>query len=185
MSESQNDRMERDARKPPIHLKFDVETEGAHGAPVLPFVVGVLGEFSGAPDDPALDPPLRKKSLKQLKDREFTQISRDNFDKVMSGMQPRLRFHVENTLENDGSEFEVRLAFNSMADFGPERIAAQVPALAALLETRARLRDLLAKADGSDELQSILEDVLKTTSEGQGAPSASGSNDNVDQGETQ
>jgi len=40
----------------------------------------------------------------------------------------------------------VDLNFKSMDDFDPARVVAQVPALAALLETREKLRDLMSKA---------------------------------------
>ena len=36
-------------RKPRVHLTFDVETEGGMVQKELPFVVGVLGDFSGIP----------------------------------------------------------------------------------------------------------------------------------------
>jgi type VI secretion system protein ImpB len=48
-----------------------------------------------------------------------------------------------------------------MDDFDPVQVARQVPALAALLETREKLRDLMSKADRSEELERLLETVLK------------------------
>ena len=36
-----------------------------------------------------------------------------------------------------------------------------MPALKALLETRNQLRDLLIKADRSEDLETLLEDILK------------------------
>ena len=55
----------------------------------------------------------------------------------------------------------VDLKFGSMDDFDPARVAKQVPALEALLETREKLRDLMSKADRSEELESLLEQVLQ------------------------
>lgn len=138
-------------RKPRVHISFEVETNGAQQVKELPFVVGVMGDFSGDPTKP----------LKPLRDRGFVQIDRDNFDKVMASMNPGLKLSVENKLADDGSEMKVDLAFNSMDDFSPARVAEQVPALKALLETRAKLRDLLVKADRSGELEQLLEDVLQ------------------------
>ena len=60
----------------------------------LPFVVGVLADLSGKPEEP----------LPQLKDRKFVEIDRDNFNKVLAGIKPRLAFQVDNKLQDDGSK---------------------------------------------------------------------------------
>src|ERR1700743_445653 len=65
-------------RPPRVHLTYDVQVGDAIEKKELPFVVGVLGEFSGQPD---ADKPLLK-----LKDRKFVNVDLDNFDDVMSGM---------------------------------------------------------------------------------------------------
>ncbi|GAB1263680.1 type VI secretion system contractile sheath small subunit [Aurantivibrio infirmus] len=137
-------------RKPRVHISYDVETEGSSVQKELPFVVGVMGDFSG---DPSV-------ALKPLKDRRFVQIDRDNFDDVLKSMTPGLNLKVKNTLKNDDSEFAVNLKFESMEDFEPAAIVNQVAPLKTLLETRNKLRDLSTKADRSDELESILERVL-------------------------
>ena len=138
-------------RKPRVHITYDVETNGAQQVKELPFVVGVMGDFSGDPTQ----------ALKPLSQRKFVQIDRDNFNHVMASMTPGLKLKVENKLADDGSEMNVDLKFNSIDDFEPARVAAQVPALQALLETRAKLRDLMAKADRSEELEGLLEQVLQ------------------------
>ena len=79
MPESIHDKLKR-VRQPRVHITYDVETEGAEVAKELPFVVGVLGDFSGEPTEP----------LKPLKDRKFIQIDRDNFNDVMARMTPGL-----------------------------------------------------------------------------------------------
>ncbi|WP_028294870.1 type VI secretion system contractile sheath small subunit [Oceanobacter kriegii] len=137
-------------RKPRVHISYDVETEDAVEKKELPFVVGVMGDFSGDPTQP----------LKPLKDRRFVQIDRDNFNDVLKSMTPGLSFKVKNTLENDGSEFAVDLKFNSMEDFEPAAIVNQVEPLKKLMETRNKLRDLSTKADRSEQLEDILERVL-------------------------
>jgi type VI secretion system protein ImpB len=50
-----------------------------------------------------------------------------------------------------------------MSDFEPAKVAKQVEPLRKLLEARDQLRDLLTKVDRSDELESLLERVLKET----------------------
>jgi len=137
-------------RKPRVHIIYDVETEGAVVQKELPFVVGVMGDFSGDPSQP----------LKPLNDRKFIQIDRDNLDEVMAKMTPGLRMKVDNTLADDGSQMSVELAFKSMADFEPAAVVQQVEPLRKLLDVRNQLRDLLSKADRSEDLENLLEQVL-------------------------
>ena len=154
MSASIHDKLNR-VRKPRVHITYEVETEGAEIQRELPFVVGVMGDFSGDPTAP----------LRPMADRKFTQIDRDNFNDVMASMNPGLKLKVDNTLADDGSQMSVDLKFSSMDDFEPARVAAQVPALAALMETRAKLRDLMSKVDRSEELETLLEQVLRSEEE--------------------
>lgn len=141
-------------RKPRVHITYDVETEGAAIVRELPFVVGVMGDYAGDPTEP----------IKPLAERKFTQIDRDNFNDVMSRIAPGLKLKVDNTLAGDGSQMAVDLKFKSMDDFDPVKVAEQVPALKAMLETRSRLRDLMSKADLSEELEGLLEQVLQDKS---------------------
>ncbi len=147
---SVHEKLER-VRKPRVHIKYEVETEGAMVVKELPFVVGVLGDFSGNPTQP----------LKPFGERKFVQIDRDNFDDVMRRMTPGLTISVDNTLQNDGTQLPVSLKFESMEDFEPGSIVSQVPALKALLDARNELRDLMSKADRSEELERLLEDILQ------------------------
>src|SRR3954452_18258095 len=153
-SESTQKKLDR-VRKPRVHITYDVETEGAAVTKELPFVVGVLGDFSGQPTEP----------LKPLKDRKFIQIDRDNFNDVMARMTPGLNLKVKNTLKDDGSEIGVQLKFGNMDDFAPEKVAQQIDPVRKLIETRDKLRDLLTKVDRSENLENILENVLKNTEE--------------------
>jgi type VI secretion system protein ImpB len=140
-------------RKPRVHITYDVELDGAQIEQELPFVVGVLGDFSGQPTEP----------LKPLRERKFVQIDRDNFDDILARMTPGLSYRVENTLADDGSEMKVDLKFKSMEDFEPGQVLDQVEPLRKLLETRNKLRDLLSKADRSEELEALLEKVLQNS----------------------
>jgi type VI secretion system protein ImpB len=153
-SESLQKKLDR-VRKPRVHITYDVETEGAQVTKELPFVVGVLGDFSGQPTEP----------LKPLKDRKFIQIDRDNFNDVMARMTPGLNLKVKNALKDDGSELGVQLKFSNMDDFSPEKVAQQVDPVKKLLDTRDKLRDLLTKIDRSEDLETLLEKVLSNTEE--------------------
>jgi len=147
-------RLERE-RRPRVHIKYEIESGGAQVERELPFVVGVMGDFSGNPTTP----------LRPLKDRKFIQIGKDNFDEVMERIAPELNIKVNNTLAGDDSLVPVQLKFRSMADFEPGRIAEQVPALKKLLDTRNQLRDLMTKVDRSADLESLLERVLQNESD--------------------
>jgi type VI secretion system protein ImpB len=154
MSASVHDKLNR-VRKPRVHITYEVETEGAQVQRELPFVVGVMGDFSGDPTQP----------LRPMGERKFIQIDRDNFNDVMARMTPGVKLKVDNTLAGDGSQMAVDLKFNSMDDFEPAKIVEQVPALKALMETRNKLRDLMSKVDRSEDLENLLEQVLKNEDE--------------------
>jgi type VI secretion system protein ImpB len=74
------------------------------------------------------------------------------------------RRFVEDTMKGEGN-LKLELNFQNFDDFHPEAIVKQVPRLAKLLEARQQLRDLLAKLDGNDELDSLLENILQNTEE--------------------
>lgn len=152
MSESIHDKLKR-VRKPRVHITYDVETNGATEKKDLPFVVGVMGDYSGD----------NTENKKNLKERKFVQIDRDNIDAVMGTIEPKLSLKVENTLEDNDSEMAVDLTFNKLEDFEPHRIVDQVEPLKKLLETRNKLRDIMSKVDRSEDLEAILEEVLQNT----------------------
>lgn len=141
-------------RKPRVQITYDVEIGDAMEVKELPFVVGVLGDFSGNPAQP----------LPPLKDRKLVEIDRDNFDKVLAGMAPRLAFRVDDKLSGEeGKQLNVELNFRSMDDFSPENVVKQVGPLRELLETRDRLKNLLNKLEGNDKLEELLQKVLEST----------------------
>ena len=99
-------------RRPRVQITYDVETGGAMQMKELPFVVGVLADLSGKPEEAAA----------ALKDRKFVEIDRDNFNEVLAGVKPRLAFQVDNTLQDDGSKMTVELKFKHIDDFEPEQV---------------------------------------------------------------
>lgn len=146
-----HDKLEK-TRKPRIHIKYEVETEAGTVQKELPFVVGVMGDFSG--DNPG-------KTVQPLKDRKFITINQDNFDDVLQKINPSIQMRVENTLTNDDSEISINLKFESLQDFEPAQLVNQIAPLRQLKETRDKLRDLLSKTDRSDDLEKILENILQ------------------------
>jgi len=140
-------------RPPRVQLTYDVEKGDAIEQKEIPFVVGVLGDFSGRPEQP----------LAKLKDRKFVNVDLDNFDEVMDGMAPRAVFRVANKLGDEGGEFGVELTFKSIDDFRPESVVQQVEPLRKLLEARSKLADLRNKLAGNEKLEDLLNDVLANT----------------------
>jgi type VI secretion system protein ImpB len=140
-------------RPPRVNITYDVEIGGAIETKELPFVAGVMGDFTGKPEQP----------LPRVKDRKFIEIDRDNFDQVLSGMKPRLALRVDNKLTDDGGKMNVELKFNSMQDFEPDTLVQQVAPLKKLVEARQKLNDLLSKMDGNDKLEEMLQDIISNT----------------------
>jgi len=139
-------------RPPRVHVTYDVEVGDAIELKELPFVMGVLGDFTGQPTEP----------LPRLRDRKFVEVTPDNFDSVLEGMKPRLAFAVEKKLsENaDAPQLKVDLNFKSMDDFAPENVAKQVKPLKELLDLRTRLSDLRGSLQGNDKLEELLLDAV-------------------------
>ena len=142
-------------RSPRVHITYDVEVGGAIELKELPFVIGVLGDFTGQPEQP----------LAKLKERKFVEVNPDNFDSVLEGMKPHLSFSVENKLSEDpeAANLKVDLKFKSMDDFEPENVARQVKPLKELLDLRTRLSDLRGSLQGNDKLEELLLDAVGNT----------------------
>jgi len=140
-------------RPPRVQMTYDVEVGDAIERKELPFVVGVVGDFSGQSEV----------EQKRLRDRSFVNVDNDNFDEVMKAVEPRAVYRVPNKLSDKGGEFGVELKFRSIDDFRPEAVVQQVEPLKKLLEVRTKLADLRNKLAGNEKLEDILSDVLAST----------------------
>jgi type VI secretion system protein ImpB len=142
-------------RSPRVQITYDVEVGGAIELKELPFVVGVLGDFTGQPEQP----------LPRLKDRKFVEVNPDNFDSVLEGMKPHLNYSVENKLseEPEAANLKVDLKFGKMEDFEPQNVARQVKPLKELLDLRTRLSDLRGSLQGNDKLEELLLESVGNT----------------------
>jgi type VI secretion system protein ImpB len=142
-------------RPPRVQITYDVEVGGAIEIKELPFVVGVLGDFTGQPEEP----------LPRLKDRKFVEVNPDNFDSVLEGMKPHLSYAVENKLSEDSNapQLKVDLKFKKMEDFEPANVAKQVKPLKELMDLRTRLADLRGSMQGNDKLEELLLDAVGNT----------------------
>lgn len=151
MAESTQKKLER-IRPPRIQISYEVETGGAIEMKELPFLMGVLGDFSGQPSEP----------LPRLKDRKFVELTPENFDDTLASMKPRLAFSVENKLSEDADagKLKVELNFRSMDDFSPDAVARQVKPLRELLELRTELANLRANLQTNEKLDDVLQETL-------------------------
>lgn len=140
-------------RPPRVQLTYDVEVGGGKETKELPFVVGVMGDFSAASE-------VEKT---KLKDKKFISVDLENIDEVMESLAPRASFRVENTISAEGGRMGVDLTFKSMEDFRPESIVQQVDPLRKLVEAREKLTDLRNKISNSEKLEDLLDEVLKST----------------------
>lgn len=140
-------------RPPRVQITYDVEIGDAIETKELPFVLGVIGDYSGHNKNP----------LPKVKERKYVQIDRDNFDDVLKGVAPRLAIRADNKLKNDSSQLSVELNFSCLSDFEPQNIAMQVEPLSKLLNVRKRLADLRNKMAGNDKLETLLDNVVCDT----------------------
>jgi len=168
MAESTQHKLDR-VRPPRVQITYDVEIGDATQKKELPFVVGIMADLSGKPDQP----------LAKLKDRKFVEIDRDNFNDVLASIGPRLAYRVDNKLTNDGSKLSVELRFSNMDDFTPANVVKQIEPLRKLMEARTRLTDLLGKLDGNDKLDELLQDVVANTDGLKEIKSQTGGTENV------
>lgn len=137
-------------RAPRVQIEYDVEVYGAEKTVQLPFVMGVLADLSGKPEE----------SLPPVADRDAMEIDVDNFDERLKSMKPRVAFSVPNTLTGDGN-MNVDISFESMDDFSPAAVAQNVDSLSKLLQARTQLSNLLTYMDGKDGAEELLGKVLQ------------------------
>ena len=142
-------------RPPRVQIEYEVQVGDAIELKELPFVMGVLGDFTGKPSEP----------LPRLKDRKFVEVTPDNFDDVLASMKPHLDIAVENKLsENpDAPKLRVGLDFRRLEDFEPEQVAKQVGPLNKLLELRTKLADLRGNLQTNEALDELLQDAINST----------------------
>jgi type VI secretion system protein ImpB len=151
MADSTQKKLER-VRPPRVAISYDVETGGAIEKKELPFLMGVLGDFTGQASEP----------LPRLKERKFVEVTPDNFDDVLASMKPHLAFTAENKLSEDADapKLAVDLNFRSLDDFAPDAVARQVKPLRELLELRTQLADLRGSLQTNEKLDEVLQSTL-------------------------
>ncbi len=136
-------------RAPRVQIEYDLETYGAEQTINLPFVMGVMADLSGKPEE----------ALPDLAERKFLEIDVDNFDERMKAAKPRVAFQVPNTLTGEGN-ISVDLTFESMDDFSPAAVAQKVEGLNKLLAARTQLANLITYMDGKGGAEELVAKLL-------------------------
>ena len=136
-------------RAPRVQIEYDVEVYGAEKKVQLPFVMGVMADLSGNPDE----------ALPPVADRKALEIDVDNFDDRLKATKPRVTMSVPNTLTGEGN-LNVELTFESMDDFSPAAVARKVGALSKLLDARSQLSNLLTYMDGKVGAEELISQVM-------------------------
>lgn len=141
-------------RPPRVQISYEVNVGDAIEIKEIPFVMGVLGDFTGQPVEP----------LEPLKNRKFVEVTPDNFDDVLAKMKPHLAFSVENKLSEDpgAPKLKVDLNFKSLEDFDPQNVARQVKPLKELLDLRTKLADLRGSLQTNQKLDEMLQEMVNS-----------------------
>ncbi len=142
-------------RAPRVQIEYDVELYGAEKKIELPFVMGVLADLGGKPQEGEESVPFAQ--------RKFLEVDAENFDKRLKSMKPRTAFRVPNVLTGEG-EMSVDITFESMDDFSPAAIARKVSGLKQLLEARTQLENLLTYMDGKEGAEKLIAQLISDPS---------------------
>ena len=140
-------------RAPRVQIDYDVELYGAEKKVQIPFVMGVMADLSGNPEEP----------LAPISERKILEIDVDNFDDRLKASKPRVQLKVPNTLTGEGN-LAVELNFESMDDFSPAAIAKNTEGLKQLLEARNQLSNLVTYMDGKEGAEQLIAKALSDPS---------------------
>lgn len=137
-------------RAPRVQIEYDVEVYGAEKKVQIPFVMGVMADLSGKPEE----------ALPAVAERKFLEIDVDNFNDRLKAAKPRIAFQVPNTLTGDGN-LSVDITFESMDDFSPAAVAKKVGALRKLLDARTQLSNLITYMDGKTGAEQLIAKAIQ------------------------
>ncbi|SUY92744.1 Uncharacterized protein conserved in bacteria [Buttiauxella agrestis] len=131
-----------------VNIRLDLHTGSAQKKIELPLKLLAVGDFSNGKED------------LPLSERSKLNVNKNNFNSVLSELNPELKYSVPNTLSDDGSEENISLSFQEMKDFEPEQVARQIPQLRAMLAMRNLLRDLKSNLLDNITFRKELEKIL-------------------------
>ena len=138
------------APKERINIVYQPATGGRKAQIELPLKVLIMSDLGGQKAD-------------KLSDRDVTDINAQSFDDVMSGMNVKLDYSVQNTFNGDG-EIKVELEFNNKRDFNPSAVIDQVPELKRMMGLRDALKALRAPIGNSSEFRKLIDEKVAAES---------------------
>ena len=141
------------APKERINIKYVPATGDQQAEIELPLKMLVLGDFKGHGEDTPLE------------ERVSVRVDKTTFNSVMSKAGLKANISVKNHLadeKKDGeSDLPVKLEFSTLADFGPDNIAKNVPELSKLLELREALLALKGPMGNIPAFRNKLQEIIK------------------------
>jgi type VI secretion system protein ImpB len=138
------------APKERVNIVYRPATGDAKEEVELPLKLMVMGDFTGRPDDR----PLEK--------REPVNIDKDSFNDVLKAQGINLNLTVPNKLSGrPDEEMNVKLKFESIKDFEPEKVVGQVPELKRLLELREALKALKGPLANVPDFRKKIQELVK------------------------
>lgn len=139
------------APKERVNIVYSSDTGGAQEQVELPLKQLVIGDFTLREDDTPVE------NLKPIR------VDKDNFTDVLKGQNLSLQLAVPNRLaENapEGEQLPVSLTFQSIRDFEPDAIVAQVPELQQLIALRDSLKALKGPMGNLPEFRKQLQALM-------------------------
>jgi type VI secretion system protein ImpB len=138
--------------KPPrVQITYDLEVNGESKTQELPFVIGVMANFSGH----------QYQKVKKLKNQKFIEVNKENFNNVVNSVAPKLNIAVADKINNRDGKTKIELNFTSIDDFNPGKIVNNVEDLKKLMDTRKKLLELQAHVECNEKLEETLIQFLK------------------------
>ncbi|WP_319777066.1 type VI secretion system contractile sheath small subunit [Maridesulfovibrio sp.] len=138
------------APKERVNIVYKPDTGDAKEEVELPLKLLVVGDFTQKDDD------------RMVEDRDPVNIDKDNFNEVLKAQDLELNMGVEDKLSGDpDAQMAVKLKFESLKDFDPDRIIKQVPELQKLMELREALKALKSPLSNVPEFRKRVQELVK------------------------
>ncbi len=138
------------APKERVNIVYKPDTGDAKEEVELPLKLLVVGDFTQKGDD------------RMVEDRDPVNIDKDNFNEVLKAQDLELNMGVEDKLSGEAdAQMAVKLKFESLKDFDPDRIINQVPELQKLMELREALKALKSPLSNVPEFRKKVQELVK------------------------
>tara|TARA_B100000787_G_C16148051_1_gene275212 strand:+ start:239 stop:745 length:507 start_codon:yes stop_codon:yes gene_type:complete len=137
------------APKERINISYKPAVGNAKEGVELPFKLLVLGDFT------------QRETDSPLEEKELLSLNNHNFSNVMSSLDLKLEFSVENKISSEKSDaINISLDINSLSDFEPDSIIDKVDELKAVLQLRDALKALKGPIGNSPQMRKQIRQIL-------------------------